>query len=118
MKVKNDELGETINKPLLTPTRQRQRTKSLRKQYGVGTKVTFSKIMLQTSSDEIKERRKYLRQTYGFTEEEQRYIARQKPNFMLYDKHDDKGIEALSSLLKDKYGFKPELIRTLVLKHP
>ena len=75
-------------------------------------------MMLQQSTDDLKERRKYLREEFGFTEEEQRYIARQKPNFMLYEKHSDKGIEALSTLLQGKYGFSQELVRTLVLKHP
>jgi len=44
------------------------------------------------SPDDLRERRKHLRKEYGFTEEEQRYIARQKPNFLLYDKDEESGI--------------------------
>ena len=83
----------------------RSKLKSLRKQYAVGDKVTFSQIMLKTSSDDLRQRREHLKKEYGFTIEEQRYIARQKPNFMLYDKDETRGIASLSDLLTGKYGF-------------
>lgn len=51
----------------------------------MGDKVTFSKVMLKMSSDELRERRRFLRTEFGFSEEEQRFIGRQKPNFFMYD---------------------------------
>ena len=96
----------------------RNRQKTLRRDYGVNERVTFSKVVLKMSADEIRERRKHLRTTYGFTESEQRFIARQKPNFLLYDREKDTGIQALSELLTEQFGFKTELLRTLVLKNP
>ena len=47
-----------------------------------------------------------------------RYIARLKPNILMYDMKSEKGMKALSELLVDEYGFKKELVRTLVLKYP
>jgi hypothetical protein len=38
--------------------------------------VTFSKVMLSQSSAEMTVRREYLKKEYGFTIEEQRFIAR------------------------------------------
>ena len=76
-------------------------------------------MMLSMSAGELRDRRKHLRSEYGFTEAEQRFIGRQKPNFFLYDKTGpDVGIEAVSGILKEKFGFNKELVRTLVLKNP
>ena len=36
----------------------------------------------------------------------------------MYDRKEGEGIAAISQLLKDKYGFSQEVIRTLVLKNP
>lgn len=47
-----------------------------------------------------------------------RYIARLKPNIFMYDLYKDKGMNALSELFVKEYGFKKELVRTLVLKFP
>lgn len=94
------------------------REELLRKNFGVNTKISFSKVMLKMSREQLHNRRRYLQYEHGFTEEEQRYIGRQKPNFFLYDMNDQTGIKAISSLLKEEYGFKKELIRTLVLKSP
>jgi hypothetical protein len=74
--------------------------------------------MLKLSSEDLRKRREHLKNQYGFTIEEQRYVARRKPNFLLYDKDENKGIASLSDLLTGKYGFSQELVRTLVLKYP
>lgn len=39
-------------------------------------KITFSKMMLKMDSESLAERRSHLKKEYGFTAEEQRYIAR------------------------------------------
>ena len=70
------------------------------------------------SASQIRERRRHLRKTYGFTEQEQRFVARQKPSLLLYDRDQDTGIQALTELLYEEYGFSKELVRTLVLKNP
>lgn len=92
--------------------------KKLRKSYGVDKKVTFSTTILKTTPDDLRLRREHLQKEYGFSIEEQRYITRQKPNFIMYNQHANKGMESLSNLLVGKYGFSKELVRTLVLKYP
>ena len=59
-----------------------------------------------------------MQEEFGFTFEEQRFIARRKPNFMLYEKDPERGIESLTKLLVDELGFNKDLVRTLVLKYP
>jgi len=56
-------------------------------------------VLLSQSPEELKKRREYLKKEFGFTIEEQRYIARRKPNFMLYDLQENRGIESLTKLL-------------------
>ena len=95
-----------------------RRQQVLRKQLSTGDKVTFSNLLLKTPAEELRKRRQHIRAEHGFTEEEIRFIARQKPNFLMYDKDESTGITALSELLISKYGATQDLVRTLVLKHP
>ena len=94
------------------------RINKLRRSLNTNDSITFSEVLLKTSADELGERRTFLRKQYGFTIEEQRFIARRKPNFLLYDNDKDKGMKALGELLIDTMGFNRELIRTLVLRYP
>jgi len=95
-----------------------KRNNTMRKKFAVSEKITFSKMMLKMPADALADRRSHLKREYGFTIEEQRYIARQKPNFLLYDKDSTRGIAALTALLVGKYDFSQEIVRTLVLKYP
>lgn len=63
-----------------------KRTQIMRKKLAVSEKITFSKMLLKMTPPVLAERRTFLKKEYGFSIEEQRYIARQKPNFLLYDK--------------------------------
>ena len=90
----------------------------LRKNLQVNNRVTFSEMLLKTSPEDLTKRRKYLREEHGFTLQQQKYIARLKPDFLMYDKDPNKGIDALSKLFVQKYGMSKDLVKTLVLKYP
>ena len=104
--------------PVLREQQKHRKVRALREQFGVSKKVTFAQAILHLRPGQLKERREYLRTKYGFSDSEQRFIARQKPTFFLYDKSDELGVDAIASLLIEKFGFSNELVKTLVLKNP
>lgn len=50
--------------------------------------------------------------------EEINYIMRYKPNFILFDKVENEGMNNLYKIFVEKKGFELDVLRTLVIKYP
>ena len=94
------------------------RTREMSRLLQTDSSVSLSRMILKSSPAQLKKRSQELEKLYGFSKQEVKYIARQKPDFLFYNKDKDMGIEALHRLFVEKMSFTPELLRTLVLKHP
>ena len=67
---------------------------------------------------QLSERKKWLKEEFGFTHVELQFIAKHKSKFYYYDENGTKGIVALKRFFIEKLGYDAELLRTLVVKYP
>ena len=73
---KEEENMKDAAKRSMTRKDYQKRTSILRKSFAVSKRISFSRFMLPLSGGELNERRKFLKDKFGLTVEEQRYISR------------------------------------------
>ena len=70
------------------------------------------------SPEEIKQRRRRLREELGFSEVEIDFVKKHKPTLFQYEEDGNIGIPAMEKLFIGKLGYDAELLRTLIVKFP